>query len=462
MSYRPIEPRWTLSLAMTVVTIVMTGCNQRLRTEYGASKGSRGDQSINGFGVLRRAYLHEGWTTRDITRLNSRLKNVDAIVWTPTVRDSLYANATAWFDKWLAEEKRTLIYVVPDGGCELAYFEKASGLAPPKQKMEYRRRIATLISAQLIERLQDGVIMSNGWFQIERLADRTKIESSQLPDGDATVRYKVVVANTVANPAIANPTTVNPSAATPQPPTTQPSFPPASTTQPPATQPTSPPAPTNLPLGPAGMTYGNSTLTLEHRSIIQAADGSPVVVTITAKEWNDSKIIVVGCGSLLCNYTLASPQGQALAAQLIADTSDQPGLVGFISSNFSGVSVTEADPEINAMTGLELLTIWPLSLIMFHLIVLGFFSCMVLLPIFGRPRELVESPDSNFSDHIDAVAALMQKSGGEQYARRRVSDYMKRIRGESSGPWLLPEPTPKPIIAASAETNLPPPPKEPS
>jgi hypothetical protein len=41
--------------------------------------------------------------------------------------------------------------------------------------------------------------------------------------------------------------------------------------------------------------------------------------------------------------------------------------------------------------------------------------------------------------HLDAVAALMKRVGGESYARGRISDYMKRMHGETSGPWVLPD-----------------------
>ena len=38
----------------------------------------------------------------------------------------------------------------------------------------------------------------------------------------------------------------------------------------------------------------------------------------------------------------------------------------------------------------------------------------------------------------------MRRSGGETFARRKISDYMKRLRGETSGKWVMPEPKPKP------------------
>jgi hypothetical protein len=63
----------------------------------------------------------------------------------------------------------------------------------------------------------------------------------------------------------------------------------------------------------------------------------------------------------------------------------------------------------------------------------------MLWPTFGRPRNLDRTQQNDFGDHLDAVAALMNKAGGEDYARARISEYMKRMHGETSGPWVLPD-----------------------
>ena len=88
---------------------------------------------------------------------------------------------------------------------------------------------------------------------------------------------------------------------------------------------------------------------------------------------------------------------------------------------------------------MELLTVWPISLVTMHGVMLGLVICLMLLPIFGRPRSIRRSKQSDFGHHLDAVAALMNKSGGEAYARARISEYMKRMHGETSGPWILPD-----------------------
>jgi hypothetical protein len=399
---------WAFTSLMTMV--LLSGCNSRLRTEYGQSRGVEGDESINGFGVLRRAYENSGWTTRDVHRLNNRLTSVDAIVWIPEEPDTLYDAATQWFDQWLAESKRTLVYIVPDEGRERQYFEAAMENAPVAQRLEYRRHLARIESDQLQERLGEEAIPSNGWFTAERLPAETMLSVSGAKK-EVPVSYKVVPI-------------------------------PLTTTAQAQTNPTPVPKPTSF-----WFSYGQSSAEVKHTTLYQADDGSPVVVRITSPDWGDSQLIVVGGGSILSNYSLATSQGQSIAQRLISETGDMPGNVGLLTTDFRGASVSDVDPEINSLTGMELFTVWPLNLIILNLAVIGFVCCMILLPIFGRPRSADTKSSSDFADHLDAVAALMQRSGGESFARRRVSDYMKRIRGETIGPWVLPDS--KPIATSS-------------
>ena len=105
-------------------------------------------------------------------------------------------------------------------------------------------------------------------------------------------------------------------------------------------------------------------------------------------------------------------------------------------------------------SGMELMTVWPISLVTVHAAFLGFVVCMMLLPILGRPRKLERASQTNFGDHIDAVAALMSKTQGESYARNRISEYMKRMNGETSGEWVQ-EDTPKPISKSVPPTIRP-------
>lgn len=398
------------------------GCDNQLRTEYGASRGVEGDQSINGFGALRRTFNNRGWSTRDVNRLNERMANVDALVWIPDSRDSLHGDAVKWLEDWLSSAPRTLVYLVPDDGCEVEYFEAARELTEPTQRLEYRRRLARLETDEMISRLRQESIPENGWFALEYMPEgesingvsgkwkRTTHEDTKW--GMTGTELRVPGADYRIVPPSSNPSTASSST--------------------PATY---------------GMDQGTSSAQMERETLLATSDDSVIVSRITAAPWGASKIIVVSSGSLLCNYSLATSAGQAMAANLIQEVGDSSGTVAFMSTDFRGALISDIDPEINATTGMELFTVWPLSLVMLHLAVMGFVACMILVPIFGRPREGDRDSTSDFGDHLDAVATLMVRSGGEDFARRRVSDYMRRIRGEVAGEWLIPETkTPVPTV----------------
>ena len=95
-----------------------------------------------------------------------------------------------------------------------------------------------------------------------------------------------------------------------------------------------------------------------------------------------------------------------------------------------------------------MLTTWPLSMTTMHAVVLGFIVCMILLPIFGRPREIPQRSNADFADHITAVGELMQRAGDTGYARRTISDYFVKVRGDISGRWVI-EGTPEPAATAA-------------
>jgi hypothetical protein len=402
------------AFVFVVAALMLSGCGQTLRTKYGQSRGVDGDESINGFGVLRRAYVNEGWQTRDVNRLNQRLENVETLVWLPDTRDSLDQDAIDWLEEWLQAKKRTLIYLVPDNGCEADYLHAARVFAPPEQKLEYRRRLARVETMQSVNRLRETSILANDWFGLEYLPDQRRLTTTSGPwqfvENDLSTAPRTLGPSGFVSMLYRirdnAPTIIVPTASVPS----------------------------------AGTVDTEQALT--HTPLMTLNDGSVIISRLSREDWKESQIIVVSNGSLLSNYSLTTPSGRALASHLINQSGDNPATVAFLHTDYRGAQISEVDPEINALTGMELFTVWPLSLIMLHLAVMGLVACMILLPIFGRPREGESKSASDFGDHLDAVAKLMHHSGGEDFARRRVSEYMKRIRGEVTGEWVIPDPKP--------------------
>ncbi len=83
------------------------------------------------------------------------------------------------------------------------------------------------------------------------------------------------------------------------------------------------------------------------------------------KSWKNSKIIVVAGGSLLTNYAFTRPFNRRLAAKIVAESTpagDQDLRAGFLTSDWNQIPVSETKPGAPVASGMELLTVWPMSL----------------------------------------------------------------------------------------------------
>jgi hypothetical protein len=415
-----------VKVALVAMLMVVAGCRS-MSTDYGQTKGLSGRSSLNGFGALRESFERAGFRNRDVSRLTDRVMQTDVIVWTPQMLTGVDVSVTSWFDRWLRRGGRTLVYIVPDSGSEADYWMDASKLAPPPQRLEYRRRAARSINERMAWRMNRFNVSSNGWLHIESLIHRTPMDGLAGPWKDDigevsaeetpfAVEYKLI-AYDATNP------------------------PPAVPFAPGNAGPTGPGSPGwSFPVDASP----TSTPT-QFRSLLETGSGVPIVAEIHSNQWRDSRILVVAGGSLLTNYAFTRPLNRKLASRLIQ--ASKPANVsaptaGFVTTSWGQIPVSERQPGVPEASGMELLTVWPLSLVTMHGLMLALVICLMLLPIFGRPRRIRRTNESEFGDHLDAVAALMNKAGGERYARMRISEYFKRMHGETAGPWVLPDPAP--------------------
>lgn len=404
--------------------MLISGCS-RLETEYGRTVGVSGKTSIAGFGVLREFYHRNGWTDRTLSRLNERVNNVDTIVWTPNAEQPLSSDATDWFEDWLARGDKTLIYVLKDHRTEYEYWKQASRLAPPPQRLEYRRRLARAKIARDRNLLARPGKISNGWFTAVPLNPPALVQSVQGSwsesltgfDDSFELEYQVREFDRTADMAVGGPAV---------------------------------PTPWGTPLD-----YSPSDLNVNFAGLLKNQDGIPIVTEITHDSWPESQILVVSAGSLLTNFGLTKPGSQNLAAMLLAEsgrgTDGATPKVGFLASGPEGVQVSSLNPEAARSAGLDLFRQYPLNVVTMHFIVLLVLVLLMLYPIFGRPQRIPPRPTADFAAHIDAVAGLMRRAGGLQYAKTRISEYLVRVRGETDGPWIIKqrEQTPSPVGAAA-------------
>lgn len=434
------------TLLLTVLLLLAGGCS-KLRTDYGSSRGLDGRKSLNGFGALRQAYQQAGFRTRDVSRLSDRVMRTSVIVWTPQTISPIGNDVTGWFERWLRRGNRTLVYVIPDSGSEAEYWIDAGKLASPNQRLEYRKRAAQSINERMLWRLNRGSVQSNGWFRTEVMQQRTEL-------GDGGGSWHAALSTTDSTPAdLETEFGIHPyDADDPNP---------AGSTTTGATGPGVFPWSINEPVSP-------TKTPVEFVPRLTNESGTTVVAEVTSPRWKDSRIIVVAGGSLLTNYAFTKTANRRLADKIIAasvpSNSTEP-LAGFLTSTWSQVPVSARRQGVPKASGMELLTVWPLSIVTIHGVMLGLIICLVLWPIFGRPRRVTIAEQTDFGDHLDAVAALMSRSGGEKYARHRISEYLKRMHHETSGPWIEAEPAKAPIpltaprqlsSGATAEPSKPP------
>ncbi len=440
------------ALIAAAMMLLMVGCGE-LSTEYGSTKGWRGQSSLNGFGAFRTTFEKSGYRTRDVSRLTDRVRLSDVIVWTPQTPDAIQNEVTKWFDRWLKSGNKTLVYIVPDSGSEADYWIEAGKLAPASQRIEYRKRAARSVNQRMMWRLNRQDTPSNGWFQIEAQKHQTTIDhvtgpwaQSLLGDDETEPRYSTefliasyesddVTSKKLPN---ANSTSAK-STGTPAPPVPAASPPPAPSTTP---GPTGPGAPGVSAFGKASDVTATKTK-IRFTSVVADESGNSIVATVHSPQWKGSEIIVVAGGSMLTNFALAHRSNQRLAAKIVEDSAPAPTAngraptAGFLTSDSTGVSVSALKPGVPVATGMELLTVWPLSLVTMHGVLLGLVLCLMLWPILGRPKRAKLGEHTHFGDHLDAVAGLMNRAGGEDYARRRISEYFKQIHGETAGPWVI-------------------------
>ena len=416
-------------LMICCIVFATSGCN-RFYTDYGTSKNTVGRTSVNGFGGLRSMFEQDGFKTRDISRLTDRVRRTDVIVWTPREIGAIESRSTRWFENWLSGGNRTLVYVVPDSGSETEYWQDAASLAPPELRLEYRKRIAKSVNQRMAWRSNRSAPPSNGWFRVNPLAGGYVLNDVEgkwdvpTTEGDELSNKRIEFGIEPFEKDATASTTVAPGGMFM------------------AGRPTGPSA--------QGWVMMNETAPTKtetkFRTMLKSSSDQVIVASIQSKRWKGSQVVVVAGGSLLTNYALTKQFGNELATEMVAQVkeplanspaSDGLPSVGFLTTGVERLPVSERKPGAPVASGMELLTVWPISLVTMHGVLLGLVVCLMLFPIFGRPRKGKEVELSDFDDHLDSVAALMKRAGGEHFAKHQISEYQKRIRGESSGPWIL-------------------------
>ncbi len=432
-------------LTLVVAVFLCTGCS-RFDTNYGASKGAAGDKSLNGFGALRTVLqsLPEDAVddaplaeirARDMIRLSQRELNNDAIVWIPSEWSPMnLADVETWLNGWLEQGGRTLVFIVPDDGSTESYFQEAIDIAPPAQRLAYRRRLAKQINDRLLSDSSRKDISVRNWFVAKALPNRVHLPPRRLAD------YEIKLASSTKSGSqkSSDSNETNDSDLT-----TAGEFSEEQWNE------------SEIDESPPQITSETDTrkpgldpLIRENVKIAGRQTSLTTLARFVDYRWPDSQILIVASGSLLTNFAMTESPAQEMAIRIRKEIrqasdvgEDERIAVAFFSTDDMPVSISDSQAGAPSTKGWELMTQMPLSLINMHVAFLGVVLCLMLLPVFGRPRRVRHNRPTHFGNHLSAMATLMRRSGGVGYAHTKISQYLRHVRGETSGPWVLPEDT---------------------
>jgi hypothetical protein len=307
--------------------------------------------------------------------LSNKLQDYEVIVWAPDNYGPPPSEQREFLETWLEEEtNRTLVFIGRDFDASSRYWEQILPTAPADQQIEIRRRLAQAQSAHQTRRLEMPSELCVEWFTMRRDGPRRRITRFA---GAWSGVFDAAASDIWAEGQLAIPT-----------------------------------AEELAELRDEAETSRYHRLRFE--SLLRA-DQLTLVSRVTKPVWVDGQVLVVTNGSFLLNLPLVNHQHRLLASQLIGQCGP-PGKVAFLESGAEGPLIIDAPrTSPDAVRKRVLLAI--------HWFALGILACFYLFPIFGRPKTMTNETEADFGKHIEAVGALLQKTGDARYARKRLEQY---------------------------------------
>lgn len=427
------------SLLLLLLVLLCAGCSKpvQLDTSYGRTFGTPGQKSVNGTSVLAEMFEQAGHNVRTTGRFSPRLEQADTIVWFPNDFGPPSAPHRKYLEEWLAARPgRTLVYVGRDYDATSDYWRQATPLAKPEQVAEYHRKLADAIAEWNSQRGTLPAGSYQRWY---------KTDSSSAPR--AATRLRGPWSRRVDRKK------------------------------------------TNIQLG---QKYLVPTLadrpsseyeSLPDFEVLLSSEGDPIVTRVTSSDWYDSQIFVVANGSFLLNFPLVNKEHRKLAGALIEECTVD-GEVYFVESGPGGPPIRKREEDTPPRTGFDMLTVWPINVILLHTIGWMLLVCICLYPIFGRPRrvygvfgraatrmtsplahwllaippegsEAEDGPQStgDFGRHLTALGELISLTGDREYAEQKLQYYHDHVKRESGATHVPAKPT-KTTAPPPTTTNL--------
>jgi hypothetical protein len=151
-------------------------------------------------------------------------------------------------------------------------------------------------------------------------------------------------------------------------------------------------------------------------------DGIDLAYRVNNSQWGANQVIVVVNGSFLLNLPLVNVQHRRLAGRLIdecrASSRAQKDKVAFIESGPGGPPISAAHAEVGDPEAARRRV-----LLAVHWVMLGMLYCLSIFPLFGRPKSGPPETVTDFSQHVEAVGALLEKTHDSSYAKHQLEQY---------------------------------------
>jgi hypothetical protein len=427
------RPRHLLML-MTALLLVTIGCARtpKLDTSYGRTSGSPGLRSVNGTSVLVKMFESAGHDVTTVNRFSPRLERADVIVWFPDDFAVPSLEHRQYLEEWLSQRpERTVVYVGRDYDAAADYWRQATPYAPPEQTAEYHRKLAEAITAWNSDRGQIKGDEYARWFKTKTglpMRTVTKLEGPWA-EGIDPKKCDIKLATRFEIPKEKD--------------------------------------------RPAG-----DYQRLPQHEVLLSSEDEPLVMRINSPAGGyDGQILVVTNGSFLLNFPLVNKEHRKLAGRVINECDIGYNVV-FVESDSGGPPIQKRDADPKLRTGFDMLTVWPLSMILLHGLAWLLLVCICLYPIFGRPRRVygafargvkrVSSPlahlllsippedtdddaphsTGDFGRHLGALGDMLSLTGDRAYAEEKLRYYrehVKRDSGASHVPAKATKPRPTPL-----------------
>ena len=361
---RPGRRRLVLAGACLVVALtLLAGCDSRLPSKYGRRTGDT-PTSVNGTGALSDMFTAAGHRVDSREFLSPNLETATTIVWFPNDFNAPKAEVVEWLEDWLQEDpQRTLVYVGRDFDAAPVYWRKVRSSYSGPERGEADINLREARSEHNAGRIEFKEKECT-WFQIETDRGRRDVRTLSGPWSQGIDASKVdIELHRRFKPS-------------------------------------------------------------EYGELLLESNGDAIVTREVVDEGSGSQLIIVTNGSFLLNMPLVNHEHRKLAGKLIDSVNE--GRVVFLESNIGGPKIVDNEPSPRMHTGLEILSIWPMSAILLHFAVLGVIFCFARWPIFGTPAGLETAPASDFGLHVEALGKLLEQSGERDYAQAKLRFYHEK------------------------------------